>query len=273
LTGLLGGLESTLIKSRAEVGHLSSPVLFNSIPKSGTNLLKNILVVLPNARVVGDLSLAAEKDQNDERLDLVKSRISDLRPGCIYGGHIPYSTAIADWLCKHEVKQLFLYRDPRDVTVSLHHYVMEKRKRHAYYELYASLGSNSDRLFGTICGVGEGQTVYKVSQSSIPNVKVMFDAFEKWLKDENTFPLRYEDLMNPIDNGAEVVTKLLEFLNVPYNQELVETILSRGKDPSKSRTFRRGGSGAWREEYSEKHVEVFRRVAGDLLERWGYAWD
>jgi sulfotransferase 6B1 len=260
-------------KAQPETVYLSSPVLVNSIPKSGTNLLKNIVFAIPNAHFVKDMSLASMIDMPKERLVYIKDRISDLSPGCVYTGHIPYSPAIADWINKQGIKQVFICRDPRDVTVSLYHYVMkEKPKRHAAYEMYAALGSDSERLLGSICGIGEGRTKYKLSPSSMPNIKMVFDAYEKWLSDENTFVIRYEDLTGADENRIGTIEKMLSFLGVPFNQQLVENILILGEDTGKSRTFRRGGSGAWKEEYSEIHIKAFRSIAGDLLDKWGYSW-
>lgn len=272
------GLRRDLFKKRdsSGIGILSSPVLVNSIPKSGTNLLKNIVFALPNAHFVKDMSLASNVDMPKERLFFMKKRIPDLSPGCIYTGHIPYSPAIAEWISRQGLKQVFIYRDPRDITVSLYHYIMKekpKRKRHAYYEMYAGLGSDSERLLGSICGIGEGRTQYKLSPSSMPNIKIVFDAYEKWLSDENTFVVRYEDLAGTDQNSMDVTEKMLNFLDVPFNKQLVENILALGKDTGKSRTFRRGGSGAWKEEYSETHIEAFRSISGDLLEKWGYSWE
>jgi hypothetical protein len=260
-------------KSSHELGMLPSPVLVNSIPKSGTNLLMNIVFALPNARFVEDMSLASSVDKPEERLEFVRERIRDLSPGAVYTGHIPYSPAIADWILREGIQQVFIYRDPRDITVSGYHYIMERQPKHDYYELYASLKSDSERLLASICGIGEGRTKYKLSPSSIPNIKLVFDAYEQWLSDANTFSLSYEDLTEAEDNGMDVTEKMLHFLGVPFDEALVEMILSRGKDPNRSLTFRRGGSGAWKDEYSERHIEAFQLMAGDLLETWGYTWE
>jgi len=60
---------------------------------------------------------------------------------------------------------------------------------------------------------------------------------------------------------------------VSFDEQFLDGILVHGKDPGKSVTFRRGGSGGWTEEFTQTHIDAFQSVAGDLLERWGYTRD
>jgi hypothetical protein len=218
----------------------------------------------------------------EDRLVFVKERVLDLRSGRVYTGHVPYAIEIAEWLCKQRIKQLFIYRDPRDYTVSLYHYVMRKAQpRHAYYEMFSSLGNDSERLLGAICGIGQGQTKYRLSPSSVPNVRLVYEAYMGWVMDENTFAFRYEDLVGEeggqrSDKAVSTVMDILRYLGMirdTYGITLVDNILTEGMDPGKSLTFRRGGSGAWREEYTEQHIETFRSIADDLLTELGYTWE
>jgi hypothetical protein len=44
-------------------------------------------------------------------------------------------------------------------------------------------------------------------------------------------------------------------------------------DPAKSRTFRSGRVGGWRESFTARHRSAMKEVAGDLLVRLGYETD
>jgi hypothetical protein len=241
------------------------------------------VLAIPGTQYAGDVSLAAEKHIPADCLRLLEERITDLRHGRVYTGHIPYSTEVASWLHKHAIKHLFIYRDPRDYTVSLCHYVMKKHTmqegspRHAYHQMFSGLGSDTARLLGTIVGIGPGQTQYRLSSSSLPNVRLMYEAYLGWITDENTFALRYEDLVGdagqPSEKTAGTIMDILNYLDAScktHDTALIDSILTRGMDPTKSRTFRRGGSGAWREEYTQQHLNAFQQIAGDLLVRLGY---
>lgn len=256
----------------------SSAILVNSIPKSGTNLLKNIVLALPGTRYVGDMSLADEIHQPEERFVFVQQSMTDTSPGCVYTGHIPYSPHIAEWLHQQNVKQIFIYRDPRDIVVSLYHYVMrDAPRRHAYYEMYDNMGTDSQRLLSAICGYGEGKVKYRASASSIPNIRLVYDVNMGWLTDENTLAVRFEDLIDdvssPESKAVSAIMDLLNFLGIPSNVALLQKLVHEGRQPNKSHTFRLGRQGSWKEEFTDLHIQAFKDVTGDLLERLGYTWE
>ena len=269
---------SNRIEREHQTDCLTWPVLVNSVPKSGTHLLKNMVLTIPGARYVGDMTLAVEKHVSADRLRFVKKRICNLRSGCVYIGHIPYSREIAEWLNKQGIKQLFIYRDPRDVTVSMYHYIMrEIQPRHAFYGMFSNLGNDSQRLLGAIRGIGEGQTEYRLSSTSLPNIRIMYEIWMDWIRDEHTFALCYEDLVGKggqqSHSAASTVIDMLQFLEVYYDMQLIDAILTKGMDAKKSPNFRRGGSGAWREEYTAQHIKAFKEITGDLLIELGYEQD
>lgn len=256
------------------------PILVNSIPKSGTNLLFNIIYAIPGTWHSGweyDMSLAVERHIPEKRLSFIQERLLDLSPGCVYTGHISYSPEIAEWLRKNRVKQVFISRDPRDVTVSAYHYIMNVKPRHPYYETFERMGSDSERLLAFIRGFGEGRTKYRWSATSVTNIRLVYEIFMNWATDKNTLAIRFEDLIDTTnhENNKAVVTvrNILEFLEMPCNVQLIGDILKEGRKPDKSPTFRRGVSGSWKEEYTEQHIKAFKEVTGDLLDKLNYTWD
>src|SRR4030095_6912089 len=94
-----------------------------------------------------------------ERLQRLQERVRHLRPSAVYGAHLPYAPEIAGWLQAQGIKQFFLYRDPRDVTVSLRHYVMQQTSA-AFHALFAQFSSDEARLLAVIRGIARGQSAY-----------------------------------------------------------------------------------------------------------------
>ncbi|MEL6527919.1 MAG: sulfotransferase domain-containing protein, partial [Chloroflexota bacterium] len=159
-----------------------APILVNSVPKSGTNLLKNIVHALPHVYLQrnSDMSLAHEIVNDYDRLEYVQEHITDLRNGVLYTGHIPYAPVIHNWLNNHQFKHILIYRDPRAVTVSGYRYLEQFRESddargHMYYELFEQFGSDSNRLLAYIEGVGKGKTDYHFSADSYPHIGLIFD--------------------------------------------------------------------------------------------------
>lgn len=257
----------------------SGTVLTNSVPKSGSLMLLNLVLAIPGARVSSDTHLASSVDGEKERLQYVKSRMHSFGAGQIHAGHIPHSEDIEAWLDENEVRQLFIYRDPRDVTVSLWRYIMKPSEEHPYFEMYNGFGSDSERLMRAIIGFNEGISVFKVGTSCIPNIFLVYKAFEPWIKSRspNVLSLRYEDFFNSHDFSelSHPVSKIVNYVapRLARNHDLIRWIGRQGLDPRKSLTFRKGGSGGWREEYTPAHIEAFRSVFPDeFLHSLGYNW-
>lgn len=272
---------NTLLQARMKPSGLFSvgpmyPILVNSIPKSGSNLLLNMIAAIPGTWYANEMYLAAEKHFPEDRLAFVQESISDISPGAIYAGHIPYSRNIAQWVEMQGIKQIFIYRDPRDVTVSAYHYVMNTQPRHPYYATYAKMESDAERLMAFIQGVGEGRTQYRWSVTSMPNIRLMYEIFMDWLSTPNTLAVRFEDIIDDAnsDNKAVlIVRRILEFLEMPYSDRLITDILRIGRNPKSSPTFRKGVVGSWREEYTEQHIQAFNETAPGLLKQLGYRWE
>jgi len=254
------------------------PILLNSIPKAGSSLLRAIVLAMPGAYWAGHIAATRELKTWRERLQRLQESLLDLRPGSVYAAHLPYAPEIAQWLHAQGMKQFFLYRDPRDITVSLRHFVMQQTPA-PFHVLFTRLGSDEERLMAVIRGIGRGQRAYEVSRTAYPSVRLDCEVYLDWMSDSESYALRYEDFVSSTpgqraDAAGATVAGMLAYLGLPGHTPdapLIEAILSQGMDPARSYTFRRGSSGAWREEYTPEHLAAFRSVAGDLLERLGYA--
>lgn len=263
------------------LGHrgIVQPILVNSIPKSGTNLLKNIVFSIPGTHPDVDLSLANETTNGGECLDYIRQRIVQFSPGHVYTGHIPYSPEVSSWLQENKVKQLFIYRDPRDVTVSLYHYIMRDiTPRHAYYSMYSNFESDNERLLMAITGFGDGKNKFKVSNNSIPAIRLVYQSYLPWVKKNSAdcFALRFEDLVGAEEKCKRKIEEVVRFIN-PYiliNDNLLQNIRARGMDPRMSHTFRKGVINSWKDEYTQEHITAFRTSFDDsLLNEIGYDWN
>jgi hypothetical protein len=90
----------------------------------------------------------------------------------------------------------------------------------------------------------------------------------------------YEKLLT---DGAPVVTNLLRFLGLPYDDALVADLLERSSfrfhagrergQENRKRFYRKGIVGDWRNHFTAEHKRIFKAVAGDMLIRLGYEKD
>lgn len=166
---------------------------------------------------------------------------------------------------------LFLYRDPRDIAVSLFHFLAKPPDQflsrhnvpslyHALQPYFMSLRSDHERLMKVICGA---PVIFSIRDFVMP--------FAGWLEMPNVIPIRFEDLVGPNGGGSfdsqfETILKLQLALHVSG-----KTIDFASKAFNKeSPTFRKGEIGSYLDEFTEEHIILFKSLPQDFMEIYGY---
>ena len=125
------------------------------------------------------------------------------------------------------------------------------------------------------------QRAYNTSQSFAQRVTKWREAMEVELashSDFNIHPLSYEELQH---HPEKTVAKLLDFLELPYDDKLIATLLAGASFESMSggrsageenrKTFyRKGVVGDWKNSLTDKEIESFSELAGNMLVNLGY---
>ncbi|WP_051556574.1 sulfotransferase domain-containing protein [Alkalihalobacterium bogoriense] len=252
----------------------------NSVPKSGTNLLLQIIEGIPNI----------QRMQEDELFQLQK--------GAYVTSHLPYEKSLARKLQENEIKHLLIYRDLRDVTVSLRHFINDKFPEHPLHKVFQErLVTKDEQLNALIMGIdliGEEQQ-NKWGIMRYPGVYDEYRLIYEWTKDPSVCSVRFEDLIED-NNKDEAILSIIEFLFDDFTiqekqknllsaftndfrkkqkviKETKQTLLQLMKDninPSQAWTFRKGKKGGWREEFTVEHKEKFKKITGDFLLEYGY---
>ncbi len=247
------------------------PIVFaNSFPKSGTNLLLQILRALPEVGpytqsktfVLTYESATGRKRSADE----LRAELDALRPGDVAGGHLHATPENRAALCRPGVLNLFIYRDPRDVVVSHAHYVTFMDPRHVHHRHYAeTLHTMDERIAASILGRPDIDIEF-------PDIRARFEPYLGWLDRTDVMAIRFEDL---IADPRSVIDRLLTRLEAAAGQLTLPRTAAVARlhaaiNPATSKTFREGRTGAWRDAFTPDHVRLFKQTAADLLLRLGY---
>ncbi|MEZ4722850.1 MAG: sulfotransferase domain-containing protein [Flavobacteriales bacterium] len=221
---------------------ISKPVLINSLPKSGTHMLSNMISAIPKCYIKKDVTNADKILDHHQRLTWIKGfKLELLNPGDIIVGHIPYSYEMEEYLNELNVYHLFIYRDPRDVLVSLYRYV-QKAHEHVYRNILDGL--SEEQQYGILIeGFGEGKSGYVLNPNAIPALSFFCGAYQSWIN-SSAKVFRYEKF---VLNGTrhESIASLAKVLGVPKRLEgqMLKALVSKS-----SSTFSRGIVGSWKEE-------------------------
>ena len=247
-----------------------APIIFgNSKPKSGSHLLLQVLAgftqIMPYAYVDAEPVRTITKDGRRKTREEILSELGRIPKGVIGWGYVEATVENVALLCKPGRVNYFVYRDPRDMLVSQVYFATDMYEEHGMHDYYQSLPDFGERLKAAITGVDHDGL-------KMVSVKQRYEGVFQWLEQPNVLCIRFEDLINNRDRTLSAMLDQVEKTGYkcPTSREESLAVLTRAIQPKKSRTFRSGKTGGWREEFSDEHKKLFKDVAGDLLVRLGY---
>ena len=266
---------------------MSSKVLVNSLPKSGTNLLASILDCTPGVqfqRVIlnrnlrwhpfnylpfGDRRTCFAGVDQPARVSLgaVRQVLSKLQSGCYTSAHMPYDAGVEDIFAAFDIRAFFVIRDPRDVAVSGVKHAL-KHTGHFLHEEYQRLPSDKARLLAAISGIRRADGTFMGS-----SMAAKIRSIEGWLHAPSVVTLRFEDIIGAQGGGSDeaqqaAIIKVGEHIGLPLTPpqalEIGQRAFGRGS------TFRAGQIGSWRQSFDDEVKAIFKQEAGALLIKMGY---
>lgn len=251
-----------------------APRLFgNAIPKAGSHLLHQVLLgfaaigpfVDPGMPPVNRDAANRKRDQKG-----ILAQLSAMQPGDIRYGYLVAKKPYVNVLKQNGWATVFILRDPRDVAVSLMHYIVEKQVKHDFHEAFHTIWTTPHaRLKAIIEGA-------RLPHSRLSDPATQYSMYLDWLTYPEVFVVRFEDL---ILNRRETLGRILDFVQqrgawrLALAQEQALDALEAAIQPHRSGTFRKGQPGEWREWFDEDLKRLFKERTGDLLIRLGYERD
>jgi len=238
-------------------------IFLNTFAKSGTHLLSLYLEQLEHKSNLGEFlvdypSITLRKAKESSVVD----RIKMIRPNEISLGHLFYSKERSKVLSSRNVKTVFLYRDPRDVSISEAFYLRDMNKFHKMHKYFKNLANIDDAIMFSIMGNEYIETPY-----FYPNIVERFNKYKGWFDDSEVFSIKFEELRDPELSKLKII-ELLEWLELDFTQESPEDLFYRlhgNIDSMKSHTLRSGKIQQWKSKYNQDHLDAFERVGGSFL--------
>lgn len=245
------------------------PIFGNSKPKSGSHLLLQILKgftkIMPYKYVEADPIRTIEKEGRRKINEEVLNELKKIPRGVIGWGYVEATPETVAFLCQPHRVNYFIYRDPRDMLVSQVFFATDMHEEHGMHDYYQSLPDFSERLKVAITGIDQ-EGLYMVS------VKQRYATVFEWLAQPHVMCIRFEDLIGNRHDTLDAMIDEVESTGyrIPMPRENAISLLAQAIRPEKSRTFRSGKTGDWREHFTDEHKDLFKDVTGDLLVKLGY---
>lgn len=229
-------------------------ILDTSIQKSGTHLVdKCIGLMYPEykkAPIHGEMVL------------MLKKFFKDPENHAFLGSHIPYIPEIVKLIESNNCKCILNYRDPRDQIVALAHW-LHKDPRINFMQ-YLDFDDLLEELI--LCAFNS-RTCNREIGTELYNHYLPWESYLKWKDHPKFYVVRFEDLVGPKGGGTleaqiRTIKELEKHIGVKIsgNPEEIANKLFGG-----TASFRQGQIGSWRKYFNERHVKIFKEVAGQLL--------
>lgn len=242
------------------------PVLCNSVPKSGTHLLLQIVNALPGVVPFG--TFFASQPSLSFRVTpgaIMADRLAKLAPGESAGAHLFYHPDCDQALRQVHAAHFLIYRDPRDVVVSEAIYLAEMNRWHRMHRYFKARPDRAGQIQLAIEGLADCPYDY-------PDIGRRYAAYTDWLNQPGVHAVRFEDLIGAQrDQALEGIIRFyLEKRPESVDFGAVFDRVVEAIDPNRSHTFREGKSGGWKKHFSPAHEAAFEAVAGELTRHLGY---
>lgn len=246
-----------------------SPVILgNAMPKSGTNLLRQIFEAIPRVAPYKALRrwtirTITESGRTRPEEEVLRD-LGRLQAGDIALARLFASEGSLGYLTRPDVVGFVLIRDPRDLLISHVYYATKIYEGHAMHEKYMALPDFEDRLSLAIKGTRD--------HPHSPSVRDRYERYLGFLNVPEISVLRFEDLRLNLGKSVRgILEKIQERGGIATDDLATATskVISRISS-ARSPTFRKGLVGEWKQHFTSRTESEFRETAGDLLQELGY---
>ncbi|MBD0381603.1 sulfotransferase domain-containing protein [Paenibacillus sedimenti] len=232
----------------------------NTIPKSGTHLLLQILLGMP------DITHDEFKHMYEGTREQVEKHSQVLRQAAgneMITGHIYHMEPWADMFRQLQMKQIFMIRDLRDTLVSFVHFVRTIPYPFSFADPNLPLKESYMQI------------IYGIPEIEYPNIADYYRLFLSWKDEPGVCTVTFEDLMVSHASRRAAIKRIAEYLwegrTTPIPMEQMIDRMEANIDPQSSPTFRQGRIGGWQKAFDADIKAAFKEVAGELLIELGQA--
>lgn len=268
--------------------------VINSFPKGGTHLVTKFLKLMGHheepgfiasplvGRLWHALSVPAKMAWNPNHGVLVgmdcpttvsrawvNRKLKAVTDNGFIKAHSRYSDHLYDLITRRGMRMVVVIRDLRDIAVSHAHFMVDY-KGHVLNDFYVrTLGSFNEQLMFSLCGGQAEPGIY------LESIAERARGLEGWFHRDGVLTVRFEDMVGARGQGDDQVQRqTMERIAAHLGAKVDKKQLDEYQQAlfgGAGGTFRKGQIGGWRDVFTPEHLTRFNEIAGDILERWGYA--
>jgi hypothetical protein len=276
--------DNTIVgEAKKQTFDLQAKWYVNGFPKSGTHLIGAMVEQIANpmpATVFRDRPWAStwqDTMTHEERpWSVLCWHLAELLPGYLYKAHAGWKHDLEAFMWCLGYCHVFIYRDLRDVAVSLAHHALSDNEALVYSgrdQIREQMGGDFDAVLSAVIGGMDGY----------PGVVERWEDYAPWLDVPWVHKVRFEEAVaGPRRTARDLLDYALVRLGEVFHFQadlsdeaedtsgLIEK-MAQAVERRDSLTFRRGIPGEWREVFTDEHKELFKQTdKSGWLVRLGY---
>jgi hypothetical protein len=261
----------------ATIVEVGPKLYLNGFPKSGTHLLDSMaMCVMSQANTENNWMGNLDTDGFGTRFiheDSFPKMLDELPDRRYVKGHLAWSSNLPMSFIDNRWCKAFIYRDFRDVAVSMAFHAHTGPGSFPDKEFYEGLEYN-DVLGRVITG-----------DENVSSVMERWELYAPWLEEDWVLKFDYGDVMANPEVACELFVRYLygrtggyintkASLGADYFNEVMHRMMNRLATPEKSPTYRNGKTGEWKNHFTDEHKELFKESdKNNWLIRLGYTND
>lgn len=247
-------------------GISTDALIINSIPKSGTHLLYQVVDPLARHDFGGFLattpSVSLRRRTITEHLWLLRHLFNDE----LLSAHMFYEKAIEQHLIEQGIPMIFIIRDPRDILFSELNYLSNMNRWHRMHRYYKQADSFDDAFNLCLGGLPEAPFEY-------PKLVERIQPYLGWLNSPACLTVRFEDLNTEHSRQQELARIASYLVDSTLWKGSIERFIheaAQAISPEKSHTFSGGGSGIWGDRLSRDQIDRMQEQLAPVISAMGY---
>ena len=249
--------------------HIENPdakIFSISIPKSGTHLIRKCLEKMTGrGLMIGHIGASDFTTIDKDRLVSTSNKY-------FFGIHPLPTKHHINLLKKHNFKAIFIYRDPRDLVISMAYYIKANNwpaGKLPVEDLIMKLITNYSIVYGP--------EAWQCSKwLHLKGIDDFYHHYLPWANQPFVYVTTFEKLVGSKGGGSanaqlQEINNIASHIGISLTEQDIEKITNNmfGDSP----TFRSGQIGAWKKGFTTTHKTQFKKKAGQLLIDLGYESD
>ena len=164
-------------------------------------------------------------------------------------------------------KIVFITRDPRDIVVSTCFAMLANSK----YQIPLFKNKNINAVITYLI---EGYPAFE-GASSHPDINTFFRSKIKWRDQPSAYYTTFEKIVGSRESREQEIKNISKHLEIELTDEVLKDCVDNlvGSNEIYPGQFRKGIIGDWKNNFTDDHKKLFKKVAGQLLIQEGYEKD